>query len=264
MKKPKISIVTIAYNCASKIEDTIKSVIFQKYDNKEYIIIDGASTDGTMEVVDRYKDFIDVIVSEPDKGRSDAFNKGIEKATGEYIVMMNAGDLLAEDALNKFANAFEPGYDVIKGNTIRWNAETGFKSVERPVINYPSIPWNFLVCHQSTYISKSAYERFGGYLVDMRIVMDFELMLRFTQLGAKFNSIDEDLAVFRMGGISQTSSKRRYEELRYAMLKNGHSHINTHIFIVYVKIRTFLRNLLNQINPDLKNIVITKKCNVLL
>ena len=156
MKKPKISIVTIAYNCAGEIEDTIKSVISQKYDNKEYVIIDGASTDGTMEVVNRYKDSIDVIVSEPDKGRSDAFNKGIEKATGEYIVMMNAGDLLAEDALNKFANAFVPGYDVIKGNTIRWNAETGFKSVERPVINYPAIPWNFLVCHQSTYISKSA------------------------------------------------------------------------------------------------------------
>ena len=81
MKKPKISIVTIAYNCAGEIEDTIKSVISQKYDNKEYVIIDGASTDGTMEVVNRFKDFIDVIVSEPDKGRSDAFNKGIEKSS---------------------------------------------------------------------------------------------------------------------------------------------------------------------------------------
>ena len=108
MKKPKISIVTIAYNCVSEIEDTIKSVISQQYDNKEYIIIDGASTDGTMDVVNKYKDDIDVIVSEPDRGRSDAFNKGIEKSTGDYIVMMNAGDLLAEDALNKFAKSYCP------------------------------------------------------------------------------------------------------------------------------------------------------------
>ena len=259
MKKPKISIVTIAYNCAGEIEDTIKSVLSQKYDNKEYVIIDGASTDGTMEVVNRYKDSIDVIVSEPDKGRSDAFNKGIEKSSGEYIVMMNAGDLLAEDALNKFANAFVPGYDVIKGNTIRWNAETGFKSVERPVINYPAIPWNFLVCHQSTYISKSAYERFGGYEVDLRVAMDFELMLRFTKCGAKFYSIDEDLAVFRMGGISQPSGKRRYEEMKYAMLKTEHGKLNTNIFMIYIRLRTFIRNVLNQINPDLKNRVITKK-----
>lgn len=259
MKEPKISIVTIAYNCVSEIEDTIKSVISQQYDNKEYIIIDGASTDGTMDVVNKYKDDIDVIVSEPDKGRSDAFNKGIEKSTGDYIVMMNAGDLLAEDALKKFSNAYRPGYEVIKGNTIRWNADTGFKSVERPVIYYPAIPFNFLVCHQSTYISKSAYERYGGYLVNLRIAMDFELMLRFTQLGAKFYSIDEDLAVFRMGGISQTSGKRRYEEMKYAMLKTGHSQINTAIFMMYIRLRTFIRNVLNRINPDLKNRVVTKK-----
>ena len=148
MEKPKISIVTIAYNCEKEIEETILSVINQQYDNKEYLIIDGASKDGTMDVVNKYRDKIDVIISEPDKGRSDAFNKGIAHATGDYIVMMNAGDLLADDALNKFAKNIEPGYDVIKGNTIRWNEETGFKSIEYPVISYPAIPFNFLICHQ--------------------------------------------------------------------------------------------------------------------
>ena len=115
MYTPKISIVTIAYNCEKEIEETILSVINQQYDNKEYLIIDGASKDGTMDIVDKYRDKIDVIISEPDKGRSDAFNKGIAHATGDYIVMMNAGDLLADDALNKFARNYEPGYDVIKG-----------------------------------------------------------------------------------------------------------------------------------------------------
>lgn len=259
MGNPKISIVTIAYNCETEIEETILSVINQQYDNKEYLIIDGASKDGTMDVVNKYRDKIDVIISEPDKGRSDAFNKGIVHATGDYIVMMNAGDLLADDALNKFAKNFEPGYDVIKGNTIRWNEETGFKSIEYPVINYPAIPFNFLICHQSTYISKSAYERYGGYGLDYKVVMDFDLMLRFTQKGAKFRKINEDLAIFRMGGISQTSGQRRFDEMKRAMLTNGHSYLNTAIFMGYLHIRTCIRNILNKINPDLKNLLITKK-----
>lgn len=254
MEKPKISIVTIAYNCEKEIEETILSVINQQYDNKEYLIIDGASKDGTMDVVNKYRDKIDVIISEPDKGRSDAFNKGIAHATGDYIVMMNAGDLLADDALNKFARNYEPGYDVIKGNTIRWNEETGFKSIE-----YPAIPFNFLICHQSTYISKSAYERYGGYGLDYKVVMDFDLMLRFTQQGAQFRKINEDLAIFRMGGISQTSGQRRFDEMKRAMLTNGHSYLNTAIFMGYLHIRTCIRNILNKINPDLKNLLITKK-----
>lgn len=258
MSNPKISIVTIAYNCENEIEETILSVINQQYDNKEYLIIDGASKDGTMDVVNKYRDKIDVIISEPDKGRSDAFNKGISHATGDYIVMMNAGDLLADDALNKFARNYEPGYDVIKGNTIRWNEKTGFKSIEHPVIEYPEIPFNFLVCHQSTYISKSAYERFGGYGIDYKIVMDFELMLRFSRNKAKFKKIDADLAVFRMGGISQTSSPKRINEMKRAMLENGHGKFHTSIFILYVRFRSLIRNLFNLVDPDLKSKIITK------
>lgn len=258
MYTPKISIVTIAYNCENEIEETILSVINQQYDNKEYLIIDGASKDGTMDVVNKYRDKIDVIISEPDKGRSDAFNKGIAHATGDYIVMMNAGDLLADDALDKFARNYEPGYDVIKGNTIRWNEKTGFKSIEHPVIEYPEIPFNFLVCHQSTYISKSAYERFGGYGIDYKIVMDFELMLRFARHNAKFMKINENLAVFRMGGISQTSSNRRIKEMKRAMLENEHSKFNTYVFILYVRLRSLMRNILNLVNPDLKSKIISK------
>lgn len=249
----KISVITIAYNCESEIEDTIRSVINQTYQNREYIIVDGASTDKTLSVINQYKENVDIIISEPDKGRSDAFNKGIQRATGDYIVMINAGDLLTEDALEKFVQKYEIGYDVIKGNTIRWNPDTGKRFRERPVINYPSIPFNFLICHQSTYISKKAYEKFGDYLVDFCIGMDFELMLRFTRLGARFYSIDEDLAIFRMGGISQTSKKRRYEELKKAMVINERNAFETNLFMAYIHVRTWTRNLLNMINPDLKN-----------
>lgn len=249
----KISVITIAYNCENEIEDTIRSVINQSYQNKEYIIIDGASTDKTMSVICRYKDKIDVVVSEPDKGRSDAFNKGVQKASGDYIVMMNAGDLLTEDALEKFSKNYIEGYDVIKGNTIRWNPDTDVCYREKPVLNYPSIPFNFLVSHQSTYISREAYEKYGDYLTDFQVAMDFELMLRITRLGARFHSIDEDLAIFRMGGISQTSKRRRYKEMKEAMILNGRNSVETFIFMTYVHLRTWIRILLNRINPDLKN-----------
>lgn len=260
--RPKISIITVCFNCEAHIEETIQSVIRQSYDNKEYLVIDGGSTDGTLSIIKKYRDKIDYFVSEPDKGISDAFNKGIAKASGEYIVMMNAGDLMAEDALRKFANAYVPGYDVIKGNTIRWNAETDFMSVEYPVIKYSAIPFNFQVCHQSTYISKTAYEKFGEYDTDLHVVMDFELMLRFTRLRAKFHSINENLAIFRMGGISQTSSNRRYNEMKYAMTKNGHGKLNTTIFIEYIRFRTFVRNIIDYINPDFKNRIVTHKIRI--
>ena len=255
----KISVVTIVYNCESEIEDTIQSVIAQSYPNKEYIIIDGASTDNTMAVVNKYKDKIDVIVSEPDKGRSDAFNKGIHRATGDYIVMMNAGDLLTDNALEKFAQNFVEGYDVIKGNTIRWNPNTNVSYREKPVVKYPAIPLNFLVCHQSSYISKKAYEKYGDYLVDFRVAMDLELMLRFTRLGARFHAIDEDLAIFRMGGISQTSRNRRYKEMKEALVLNDRNVFETNLFMAYIYMRTWTRDILNFINPDLKNKLIGTK-----
>lgn len=257
MNNPKISIITISYNCEAEIEETILSVINQSYRNKEFIVIDGASKDSTMQIVDKYRDSIDVVVSEPDKGRSDAFNKGIAKATGDYIVMINAGDMLADDALNKFAKAYKPGYDVIKGNTIRWNPQTNYTSIEIPVIHYPNIPFNFYVCHQSSYISRDAYIRFGNYKVDMRIAMDFELMLRFERFGARFYVIDEDLAVFRMGGISQSSSNKRVEEMKYALKTNGRSWLSISIFSIYINLRTLIRNLLDLINPDLKSRFVT-------
>lgn len=93
----------------------------------------------------------------------------------------------------------------------------------------------------------------GGYGLGFKICMDFDLMLRFVANGAKFLKINEDLAVFRMGGISQTSSQRRYDEMKQAMLGNGHSKLQTKIFMYYLYARTNIRNILDLINPDLKN-----------
>ena len=94
---PKFSIITVTYNAGKVLEDTIQSVITQTYKNVEYIIVDGKSTDSTMDIVNRYREHIHTIVSEPDKGLYDAMNKGIDLATGDYLCFLNAGDELHED-----------------------------------------------------------------------------------------------------------------------------------------------------------------------
>ena len=100
----KISIITITYNSEKTLENTIKSVIGQNYDDLEYIIIDGGSKDGTLKIAEQYKKYISVIVSEPDNGISDAFNKGISHATGELIGIINSDDMLADGALKTIAS----------------------------------------------------------------------------------------------------------------------------------------------------------------
>lgn len=94
---PKFSIITVTYNAEAVLEDTIQSVISQTYHHVEYIIVDGASKDGTLSIIDRYRDRITRIVSEPDKGLYDAMNKGIRLATGDYLCFLNAGDSFHED-----------------------------------------------------------------------------------------------------------------------------------------------------------------------
>ena len=124
--QPKISIVTITFNSENTVEETIKSVISQDYSNLEYIIIDGASTDRTLEVVNKYRDRIARIVSEPDKGISDAFNKGIRYATGDVIGIINSDDILLPGALQAVAAAYEEGVGVYRGNICTGNHQKLF------------------------------------------------------------------------------------------------------------------------------------------
>ena len=118
MFQPKISIITICYNSAQTIEKTIQSIVEQDYTNREYIIVDGLSTDNTLSIVNKYSKQIDVIISEKDKGISDAFNKGITRASGDIIVLINSDDILLPDALSKVAQAWEPGVDIFSTNQV--------------------------------------------------------------------------------------------------------------------------------------------------
>lgn len=161
MQRPKITVVTVCYNAVDTIENTILSVLNQTYDNIEYIIIDGSSTDGTVDIIKKYADKIAYWVSEPDNGIYDAMNKGIDIATGDYINFMNAGDgFYDNEALSNLMPFIKNNVSVIFGKSIKTNG-SGDEKLEIPIpfytqnkrIKSPGI------CHQATFVETSLLKK---------------------------------------------------------------------------------------------------------
>ena len=162
----KYTIITICYNASATIERTLRSVTGQTWTDKEYIIVDGASKDSTLEIISRYRDNIDILVSEPDKGLYDAMNKGLKLATGDYVLFMNAGDRFHEDTtLEQIAAQVQkldklPG--VIYGNTALTNMAGeiyGMRRLSPPEhLDWKSFKNGMLVCHQAFYARRDIAE----------------------------------------------------------------------------------------------------------
>lgn len=167
----KVSIVTVCYNSAKTIERTIKSVAGQDYTNIEYIIIDGGSTDGTLDIIDRYKDKISVLVSEPDKGIYDAMNKGIARATGDIIGFMNSDDWYADGAIAAIVDSFsKTDADIVYGKTIV--SKNGICQ-ERINGSLNDICFGMVFCHQAVFV-KSDLLRYHPFDISYKIVADYE------------------------------------------------------------------------------------------
>ena len=195
---PRISVITITYNSAATLEETIRSVTSQDYPALEYVIIDGGSTDGTLDIVQKYKDQIQVVVSEPDNGISDAFNKGISRATGEIIGIINSDDILLPSALQEVAAAYDPQVDVYSGLILFWNEETNETFPSYPDVTFDTLKLQYNVAHPARFVRKDAYQRYGLYRLDLRYMMDIELLVRFYKQGARFLLVERPLAKFRI------------------------------------------------------------------
>lgn len=211
---PKISIVTITYNSGATLEETILSVTSQDYENLEYLIIDGGSTDNTLEIVEKYREQIAIVVSEPDKGISDAFNKGISRATGEIIGIINSDDILLPGALTRIAQAYKRETDVYSGLMYCWNDKTDEKFLFYPDLTFDKLKLQYSVTHQSRFIRRDAYERFGMFQVELRYMMDIDLLCRFYRQGAVFQLVDAPLAMFRLGGTTNDPIYKKKEDYR--------------------------------------------------
>ncbi|MBO5699425.1 MAG: glycosyltransferase [Bacteroidaceae bacterium] len=234
MKQPKISIVTICFNSENTIEETIKSVLSQNYPLLDYVIIDGGSTDATMQIVNKYRNQLGYVCSEPDKGISDAFNKGVKHAQGDVIGIINSDDILLPGALNAIADAYDGSTDAYRANVMVVNKETGFRGREIPSMTFPLAPLVTHVAHQGTFISQNAYKKWGVYDLNFRYMMDYDLMTRLYQGGAVFKYVNYDVAEFRLGGVSTTPiSKKRYD-IEHVVLNNGGSAFRATYFYYYM------------------------------
>jgi len=198
--KPLISVITVVLNGEKYLEETILSVLSQTYDNVEYIIIDGGSTDGTLDIIKKYEDYIDYWVSEKDNGIYDAMNKGINVASGEWINFMNAGDEFYEnDVLNKIfsQNKFKK-MDVVYGNH---NVIYPHKTRIAKAGNIEDIWKGSQFCHQSAFVSVYVHKEYKFNLSN-RIGADFEFFYTLYKKNMSFRHIDITVANYSAGGLS--------------------------------------------------------------
>jgi glycosyltransferase involved in cell wall biosynthesis len=198
MKKPLVSIITIVFNGQKHIEKTIQAVIRQAYQPLEYIIIDGGSTDGTLDIIKKYEKHIAYWRSEPDKGINDAFNKGLKQATGELIGFTNADDWLEDNALETIAKNYHEA-KVIYGNVRFWK---NGKELNISKTDHSRLREGMTMAHPGVFVPKKIYEQYGVFSNDFKIAMDYELMLRFFVNKVGFLKIDEVVANMNIGGVS--------------------------------------------------------------
>lgn len=218
--KPLLTIITVVYNGAAHIEKTIQSVIFQNYDNVEYIIIDGGSSDETLDIIQKYDNSIDYWISESDEGISDAFNKGIRCSSGDLIGLINADDYyeenVFEDVVQKYIKNLELLELIIYGNTNKITSD-GVKKVK----NSSNLSWSISVpfSHCSSFLTRAYYKKYGLFDNNYKIGMDVDLLMRGIK-SAHYLRINNFIATQRDGGVSDKSRLAGYKE--YRKIANKH------------------------------------------
>lgn len=207
----KVSIITVVYNGAKTIEQTIQSVLQQSYKNIEYIVIDGLSTDGTQKIVEKYLDSIICFVSEKDEGIYDAMNKGIRKATGDIVGIINSDDWYAENAVENIVKYFEQNkVDLIYGKLAMVYQNGKVKIEDKKELD---IMWyQMAVPHPTVFVKRNVYEKFGGFNTKYKLSSDYDFLLRLYSQQAKFGYVDKVLAYFRVGGTSTIREKEMIDE----------------------------------------------------
>jgi len=206
---PKISIVTTSYNQREFIERTILSVLNQNYPNLEYIIIDGWSNDGSVEIIKKYEKFLSYWVSEPDNGQSSALKKGFDNCTGEIMAFLNSDDTYCPGVLNKIADLFKrnPEVDVIYGaiNLIdRDDNILARRDMSGSCFDFSILLFESSLPQQAVFWRRDIYLKSGGIDSSFLFCMDKDLWVRFRLLGVKFLRVNEVLANFRFHGSNKT------------------------------------------------------------
>jgi glycosyltransferase involved in cell wall biosynthesis len=198
---PRISIVTPSYNQGQYLPETIESVLGQDYPNLEYIIIDGGSTDGSVDVIKQYESHLAYWVSEKDSGQSEAINKGLRRASGDLFNWINSDDVLFPGALWRIAEAHarHPEVELLVGCGARSDAEGRIIRVTAPPSRFSLAPsnWSFFLYQQAVFIATEAAKRVGGMREDLPLIMDTDLYYRLFQAGCRYRRVDALIGMIR-------------------------------------------------------------------
>lgn len=211
----KISIITVCFNSAETIEDTIQSVASQSYSDIEYIVIDGMSKDNTVDIIKKYPNIVSKWISEKDKGIYDAMNKGIALATGDVIGILNADDVYTDsDVLSKVMEKFlDESVQGVYGD-LKYVQKNNLQKVIRfwksGEYTVGKFFQGWMPPHPTFYVRKSVYEKFGKYRLDMPSASDYEFMLRVIHVNnIKLSYLPQVLVLMREGGMSNKSLQHR-------------------------------------------------------
>lgn len=207
----KLTIITVCFNSYKTIESTITSIIMQDYNNIEYIIIDGGSSDGTLELIDKHKENINILISEPDSGIYDAMNKGLRYSTGDVITFLNSDDVYASDSIvSEMIKELDTlGIDLVYSDLVYVSRE----NCDHVVRFWKSCEYErglflkgWMPAHPTTFIKKHVYEKFGFFDIQYKFQADFELMLRFIEINnIKTKYIPKLSVIMKDGGASNNS-----------------------------------------------------------
>lgn len=207
MNSNNVSIVTISKNNDEEIERTIKSIICQLGPMDEYIIVDGASTDATVEIVNKYRNNVKCFISEPDAGIYDAINKGIKLSAKNWIMLIHAGDLLEDGVLEKIRPLLRTDAEVIYGGI--HIIDDDYNIMETKLNHdHKDLKYRMSIYHPATIISCNAYKKFSGYDQKLKIASDYDFFSKVSKHDGKFNKTDLIIARFKIGGISSTNNFR--------------------------------------------------------
>src|SRR5690606_37356435 len=211
------SIITVVYNDAGGIGHTIRSVMKQTYPELEYIIVDGLSTDGTLDIIEQYKEEVSILISEKDQGIYDAMNKGLAAATGDYVLFLNSGDELYEDmTLEKVFSSADNG-DIYYGETKLIDEERNIigdrrhKTPKR--FDWKSFRYGMNICHQAIYIKRSIAE---PYDLQYELSADIDWIIRAAKKADKIVNVNEYVAKYLVGGMTQKRHRQGLKE-RYTI-----------------------------------------------
>lgn len=250
---PKITVVTVCYNAVHDIEKTLLSVINQTYENVEYIVIDGGSSDGSVNVLKKYENHITFWNSEKDKGVYDAMNKGIHLASGEWINFMNAGDVFSNsDVLKNISRHLEKKYDVIYGDyRINKRGNTFVVKSDKLAISDKSSPamgFN----HQASFVRSEVAKRYP-FNLRYKLAADFDMMKTIYKTGGKFLATGIVVVDYDLGGLSNKNIfLHRYECLQIISPNNKIGNwTKAFLHFVRMKIQTIAANIIQSTCPSL-------------